>query len=159
VEEHIIHPAEYYSKPRIEPYKVTISQKRRCSKCHGLASVHIPEGHDGSVWLYRCESCFYVSIPEHFFPIEPKSQPLGSPDKDALRKPAIFHNAITRRNPSMGKRSRSSGGRTINRNQVFVPTEDPVPLLAGKPDRELESLCERGILLSCIDSNAEVDSE
>lgn len=39
----------------------------------------------------------------------------------------------------------------------FEPTEEPIPFLNGKPDRDLENLLSEhnGILVSCVDENVE----
>lgn len=42
----------------------------------------------------------------------------------------------------------------------FEPTEDPVPLLNNKPDKDLEILLTgNAILVSCIDENTDMDPE
>jgi len=64
-------------------------------------------------------------------------------------KTAVFESVVSRR-------------RSIKRaTNSFEPTEDPIPLLAGKPDTELEALLkDRGGSITYIeDSNSDIEEE
>ena len=49
----------------------------------------------------------------------------------------------------------TANNRSYNRNQQFTPTEEPIPLLAGKPDTDLESMLKGrpGIITALVDSD------
>jgi MCM P-loop domain len=51
--------------------------------------------------------------------------------------------------------------RRSRRTNSFEPTEDPIPLLNGKPDKDLENLLSEhnGILVSVTDDNTEIEEE
>jgi hypothetical protein len=74
---------------------------------------------------------------------------------DDLVKPRNFQVIRNRRTISNKTRSRSTGDRTYNRNQGFVPTEPPIPFLAGKPDTDLQALVKDrpGIITALVDSD------
>jgi hypothetical protein len=123
-----------------------------CPKCSGIAEPNQVPGYDSSNPLhYRCSKCSYTDVYYHSIKKD-YSGPMGSINPDALVKPREFKAIRTRRTvPQTKKRSFSSKDRTFNRNnQGFVPTEDPIPLLAGKRDTDLESLLDRVGILTAI---------
>jgi hypothetical protein len=153
------------SSPSATPFKLpNIMRSKKavleCPKCFGIAEPYQVPGYDESNPLhYRCSRCDYVAIHYHFIKKD-YTGPLGNSNPDALVNPREYNAIRTRRTvPQTKKRSYSNKDRTFNRNDTrFTPTEDPIPLLAGKRDTDLEALLDRvGILVNLQDDTVEED--
>jgi hypothetical protein len=115
-----------------------------CSECfneYDTIVKTVPYEKDPSHYRY-CNNCKSI-IPKNMTRLESITEPLGS----LAGKSPTFEVAVKRRR--------------IKRTNSFEPTEEPVPLLNGKPDKDLENLLvqHNGILVSVSDDNVGENEE
>lgn len=115
----------------------------------------LPKGFDGSTRGYsHCDRCG-LTTENYNCKTVIKGSPLGKMGANAINNSSEYTVVEHRRRlvrQHKEKRTLSDNNRKFNRDATFEATEDPAPLLAGKPDKDLEALLDKGILVYYQDS-------